>query len=92
MYIRQHFSDSFRKPQGEPADLQGCIERFLGDDILEHPLVRNLKLSDTEKNRLDTEISIDELDSALEGANPNSAAGIDGISTKFIKRYWQFFR
>jgi hypothetical protein len=38
------------------------------------------------------EISIDQLDSALDGANPNSAAGIDGISTKFIKRYWQFFR
>ncbi len=91
-YIRQHFANSFKKPQDEPADLQGCIKRFLGDDILEHPLVRNLKLSDIEKNRLDTEISIDELDSALEGANPNFAAGIDGISTKFIKRYWQFFR
>jgi hypothetical protein len=27
-YIRQHFANSFKKPQDEPANLQGCIERF----------------------------------------------------------------
>jgi hypothetical protein len=32
------------------------------------------------------------LDLALDGANSSSAAGIDGISTKFIKRYWDIFR
>jgi hypothetical protein len=37
------------------------------------------------------QISLNELETALDGANPNSAAGIDGISTKCIKRYWRFF-
>jgi hypothetical protein len=51
--IRNHFANSFKKPQDEPENLQGCIERFLGEDILEHPLVHKLKLSENEKNRLD---------------------------------------
>jgi hypothetical protein len=54
--------------------------------------VQNLKLNENEKIRLEQEISREELDLALEGANPSSAAGIDGISTKFIKRYWDIFR
>jgi hypothetical protein len=91
-YIRSHFADSFRKPQNEPDNLQGCIERFLGEDLVEHPLILNLKLDENEKQRLDQEISRDELDIALDGANCKSAAGIDSISSKFIKRYWEFFR
>jgi hypothetical protein len=35
---------------------------------------------------------LDELDKAVDEANVNSAAGIDGISLKFIKRYWYVFR
>jgi hypothetical protein len=58
-YIRNHFANSFKKPQDEPENLQGCIERFLGDNILEHPSVRNLKLSNIEKNRLELEISME---------------------------------
>jgi hypothetical protein len=45
-----------------------------------------------EKNILEEELSIEELDSSLDGANLQSAAGIDGISTKFIKRFWFIFR
>jgi len=54
--------------------------------------VQNLKLSDAEKVRLDAQLSVQELEIALEGANKNSAAGIDGISTKFISRYWELFK
>jgi hypothetical protein len=57
-----------------------------------HPLVENLKLNAIEKNRLDGEITLEELDFSLEGANLNSAAGLDGINTKFIRRYWSIFR
>ncbi len=81
-----------KKPHDEPEDLQGCIEQFLGAEILNHPLVRNLKLDNNERVRLDQEISLDELDLALDEANTSSAAGVDGISTKFIKRYWEIFR
>jgi hypothetical protein len=29
-FIRQHFKNSFKKPENEPDNLDGCIERFLG--------------------------------------------------------------
>jgi hypothetical protein len=82
-FIRRHFAESFKKPQTETDDVRGCIERFLGDEILDHPLVKNLKLSEVEKAELDLDFSLEELDAALEGANNNSAAGIDGYSTQF---------
>ncbi len=91
-FIRTHFANSYKKPHTEPDNLQGCIEQFLGDEILRHPLVQNLKLNDNERIRLEQGISREELDLALDGANSSSAAGIDGISTKFIKRYWDIFR
>ncbi len=73
-------------------NLQECIERFLGNDLVNHPLVLNLKLDVNERQRFDQEISREELDIALDGASCKSAAGIDGISSKFMKRYWEFFR
>ncbi len=46
-FIRQHFADSFRPPLHEPENLTGCIENFLGQEILDLPLTRNLKLKGT---------------------------------------------
>jgi hypothetical protein len=87
-FIRNHFAASYKKPQDEDDNVQGCIDRFLGEEILDHPLVKNLKLNEAEKAELELDFSLEELDAALEGANNNSAAGIDGYSTKFIKRFW----
>jgi hypothetical protein len=91
-YIRNYFASSFKKPENEPDSLDGCIENFLGPEILVHPLTRNLKLSDDERIRLEADLTYEELDVSLEGANCKSAAGIDGISTAFIKRFWYIFR
>ncbi len=91
-FIRNHFANSFKKPENEPENLEGCIERFLGDGILVHPLVQNMKLSEAERNTLKNDLSLEELDNALDGANSNSAAGIDGINTRFIKQFWFIFR
>jgi len=52
-FIRSHFANSFKKPEDEPDNLEGCIEEFLGDDICNHPLVLNLKLNENEKNSLE---------------------------------------
>jgi hypothetical protein len=86
-YIRNFFANSFKKPENEPANLEGCIETFLGPEILDHPLTRILKLSDDERIRLEADLTADELDISLDGANCKSASGIDGISTSFIKRF-----
>jgi hypothetical protein len=91
-FIYSHFVESFKKNPLEPDSLEGCIENFLGLEILIHPIVRNLKLSENERLRLDGPISEFELESALEGVNLKSAAGIDGINTAFIKRYWYIFK
>jgi hypothetical protein len=83
---------SFKRPADEPDTLEGCIEEFLGDDICSHPLVRNLTLSEDEKNSLELPFTEDELSLALDGANSGSSPGMDGISTGFIKRFWFLFR
>jgi len=92
IFIRDHFANSFKKPENEPENLEGCIERFLGEDILAHPLVRNMKLNEEERNTLENDLLLEELDNALDGANSNSAAGIDGINTRFIKQFWFILR
>ncbi len=88
IFIREYFAKSYKKPLHEPENLNGCIENFLGPEILNHPLTQNLKLNEAERTRLDQDLTGEELDQSLEGANLSSAAGIDGLSTKFIKRYW----
>jgi hypothetical protein len=91
-YIVDHFANSFRKNPNEPENLEGCIENFLGPVVLNHPLIHSLKIDDREKINLESGLSIEELDTALEGANKNSAAGMDGLSTRFISRFWTHFR
>jgi hypothetical protein len=59
---------------------------------LGHPLVNSLKLTQEEKDSLESDFSLEELDLALEGANKKSAAGLDGLNTKFIARFWSVFR
>jgi hypothetical protein len=91
-YIFNHFADSFKKDPNEPESLENCIQDFLGPEILAHPLITSLKLSQDEALSLEDDLTIAELDSAIEGANKNSAAGLDGLSTRFIVRYWHIFR
>jgi hypothetical protein len=68
------------------------IEEFLGPDICNIVLTRNSKLSDAEKNIFEREISLQELDSAVQKLNEKSAGGLDGISSKFIKKFWPYLR
>ena len=76
----------------ERENLEGCIEEFLGPEICNHPLIQNSKLTEAEKITLDLPLTIDELDKSLEKANFKSAAGVDGMSNLFLKKFWQFFR
>ena len=91
-YIVEFFKKIYTKPPSEPSDMTGCINNFLGPEISEHPIVKDCILTKTEKMRLDVKFKIDELDCAIKDANMNSAAGIDGLSTKFISKFWTFFR
>ena len=91
-YIVDFYKKIYTKPSTEPDDLSGCINRFLGDEIINHPVVQHSILTESEKKKLETEFSIIELDVAIKDANMNSAAGIDGLSTRFIAKFWRIFR
>jgi hypothetical protein len=91
-FIKNHFANSYKKNPDKQVNLEGCIEDFLGAEILAHPVRQNLKLNEIEKQSLEGPITEEELDYALEGANLSSAPGLDGINTRFIKRFWVYFK
>ena len=88
-YITEFYKNLYKKQQ-DSVDPQ-TIGDFLGH-ITTHEVVRNDKLSDREKTALDNPLTLIELDQSINDANMNSAPGINGISNKFIKKYWELFR
>ncbi len=88
-YIVDYFKKLYKKSSTEPQNIS--IEDFLGS-VSELPEVINSKLSEAEKIDLDRNLEITELDESVLGANLNSAPGIDGISNRFIRHFWKYFR
>jgi exonuclease III len=87
-HITNFYSSLYRKDQ----DVGGEIEEFLGEDICNHPAVRNSRLSDTQRAELDSDLTFEEIETALNESNMKSAPGIDGFSNVFIKNffiYWE---
>jgi hypothetical protein len=54
--------------------------------------VSNSKLSEEEKKFLDRPLSIHELDESVNNLNLKFAPGIDGVSNRFIFKFWALFR
>jgi hypothetical protein len=90
--IVSYYEKIYKKPEDDISSYGGCIEDFLGPDILNHPVVSNSKLTDIEKNTLDAPLTVDELDQSIDKCNIRSAPSIDGFSNMFIKQYWRYFR
>jgi exonuclease III len=92
---RNEFISTFYKTlyeKNENVRVNGdSIRNFLGD-VVNHPAVADSKLNDDEKSDLDSDLTLGEFDEAVLEAKNNGSPGIDGISNKFIKRYWQLFR
>jgi hypothetical protein len=72
--------------------VQGEIEDFLGEEICAHPVVRDSKLTNIKKERLEADLTLDELTKALGESNMRSASGIDGFSNKYIFKFWYFLK
>jgi hypothetical protein len=80
----------YKKPRNENlANIS--IEEFLGD-VATHPEVILSKLTEEEKQNLDRPLTIAELDFSISKAKINSAPGIDGISNRFIRDFWEYLR
>ena len=64
-YITNFYSSLYRTD----VAVQGEIDDFLGPDIQQHPLVRGSILTAEERENLDRDLNILELDNSLEHAN-----------------------
>jgi exonuclease III len=92
-HIRDFYAKIYRRPDpGEQQIDDNTIPNFLGREICENPIVKNSKLSPEESESFDNDLTIQELDSAIQSLNEKSAGGADGISTKFLKRFWPYLR
>jgi hypothetical protein len=90
-HIVSYYRELYKIPS-EPVQAQNkTIEEFLGNAALEEEVL-NSKLSNDEKESLERPLSIDELDASINKAKLNSAPGIDGISNRFIKEFWEYLR
>jgi hypothetical protein len=87
-FITNFYSDLYRKDDS----VSGGIEDFLGEETCNHPLVRDSKLTQEEKMRLEADLTMDELTKALGESNMRSAPGIDGFSNKFINKFWYLLK
>jgi hypothetical protein len=64
----------------------------LGGDILLQPVVASAELNGEERTELDSPLTLEELTQSINESNLKSAPGSNGISNKFIKTYWEFFK
>ena len=68
-----------------------CIKNFLGP-VYNNIVVEEAKLNLEERTALENNISLEEFDQSINNAKLKSAPGADGISNRFIKKFWGIFR
>jgi exonuclease III len=90
-YITGFYEKLYEVPEENGAVDADSIPAFLGD-ASNHPEVLGSKLNENEKIRLDRPLHITEFDTAISQCNKKSAPGTDGISNKFIEKFWPFLR
>jgi hypothetical protein len=90
-FVKNFYSNIYKKSENEPESFRNCIENFLGPEICANPIVRDSKIPIETATRLEQPIGIHELDISVQQAN-KSASGRDGFSNCFIKKYWIYFR
>jgi hypothetical protein len=86
-YIRSYYQELYATPEDEPESLEGCIEEFLGQEILNSNLVKDSIIPLDLREELELQFTIEELDASAQQGN-RSASGMDGLSNCFIKRFW----
>jgi hypothetical protein len=89
--ITGFYKKLYKKPRDHRNCTKNSIPEFLGQ-MANSPIVMESKLNDQEKNNLELPLSLPELDTAINQSNKKSAPGTDGISNKFIAKYWSLFR
>jgi hypothetical protein len=75
-YIRSYYQELYATPVDEPENLEGCIEEFLGQDILSSSLVKDSIIPPDLREELEPQFTIEELDASAQQGN-RSASGMD---------------
>jgi hypothetical protein len=92
-YVGSYFKNIYKKDNGT-QDTVGTdqINNFLGEHITSKEEIRNAKLTAAEREELDQPLSLLELERSMNSANMKSAPGSNGISNKFIRKYWDLLK
>jgi exonuclease III len=91
-YITDYYAQIYKVKDDTTDDTPGCIERFLGPVILDSPEVQNSRLNDRQRESLETNLTIAELDESIKAMNSKTAGGPDGVGVPVLKKFWKFFR
>ena len=91
-FVVKFYENLYKLPENQKNNITGCIENFLGEEILGSSLVRDMKISPHTAMSLENDINLPELDKALGDTKTRTAAGPDGIGNNFIKKFWKFIR
>jgi hypothetical protein len=90
-YITNFYAGIYKDDKSRSLE-PDAIRNFLGAEICESPVVRNNRLTAEESVNFDSPLSLNELDIVINQLNDKSAGGLDGIGTKFLKKFWNFIR
>ena len=86
----EHISKFYGELYKKRLDTLISIEDFLANGQNENGNYEGKKLSARECDSLEGDITLDELTTALNKSNMNSACGWDGVSYWLIKKYWVY--
>ena len=85
--MQNDLHDAFRNIfDARPREKNVSIENFLKE--IAHPETMGKKLTETERQAADEEISLEELKETLEDANYGKTPGTDGVDKEFLTRFW----
>jgi hypothetical protein len=68
------------------------IEEFIGREGLEKEWVQEKRLTELEKEGLEGEVVMEELEKSLQKCNNNTSSGWDGIGYGVLKKYWEYIK
>ena len=81
----------FKNKFSRPPSTNLSLTEFMGDTI-NHPLIEQHKLTDHERDSIEGEITLEELDVSLNSSNFSSAIGPDFVHIRLIKKFWKILR
>ncbi len=91
-HIFNYYKDIYKKDNRTIENVTlDTLNDFLGD-VSTHRIVSGAKLTNNERDELEQEITVADLTKSINGANMASAPGADGVSNKFIKNFWDYFK